>query len=71
MIFTVFNEMTTHTTTEFRTPDGITVGLLDAIHTITQLLVVRDFSSPEVVEALRDLRNDRAFQDIQLAMAAI
>lgn len=63
--------MTRHTKTECRTPDGITVGLIDSIHTITQLLVVRDFSAPEVVEALRDLRDDPAFQDIQLAMAAV
>jgi len=59
---------TTHTTTECHTPDGITVGLIDAIHTITQLLVVRDFSSREVREALKNLRDDRAYQDIQLAM---
>lgn len=69
--FTSCNEMTTHTTTECRTPDGITVGLLDSINTIAQLLVIRDFSAPEVQEALRDLRDDRAFQDIQLAMATV
>jgi len=62
---------TRHTTTECRTPDGITTGLVDSINTICQLLIIRDLSAPEVVEALRDLKQDRAFQDIQLAMAAI
>ena len=63
--------MTRHTTTECRTPDGITVGLVDSINTICQLLVVRDFSAPEVIEALRDLKDDRAFHDLQLAMATV
>jgi len=63
--------MTTHTKTECRTPDGITVGLIDSINTVSQLLVVRDLSAPEVVEALKDLKADPAFQDIQLAMAVV
>lgn len=63
--------MTTNNTTECRSPDGITIGLIDTINTVSQLLAVRDFSAPAVREALTDLRDDPAFQDIQLAMAAL
>jgi hypothetical protein len=61
--------MTTHTTTECRTPDGITVGLIDSINTACQLLVVRDLTALEVVEALKDLKSDPAYQAIHMAMA--
>lgn len=63
--------MTSHTTTECRSPDGITTGLVDSIHTVCQVLVLQDLSAPTVKEALKDLRDDPAFQDIQLAMAAL
>lgn len=63
--------MTTHTTTECSSPEGITVGLIDAIGTVSKVLVLQDLSHPAVVEALRDLRDDPAFHDIQLAMATV
>lgn len=63
--------MTHHTTTECRSPEGITVGLIDAINTVSKVLVLQDLSHPAVIEALRDLRDDPAFQDIQLAMATV
>jgi hypothetical protein len=63
--------MTHHNTTECSSPEGITVGLIDAINTVSKVLVLQDLSHPAVIEALRDLRDDPAFQDIQLAMATV
>lgn len=43
---------------ECRAPDGITVGLVDAMITAARVLVGRDLTSPGVREALADLRQD-------------
>jgi DNA-binding CsgD family transcriptional regulator len=41
-----------------RSEIGITVGVVDALITMCRLLALRDFSAPEVREALKDLRSD-------------
>ena len=38
--------------------EGITVGLIDGIIAICRILKDRDLTHPEVVEALKDLRDD-------------
>lgn len=41
-----------------RSPQGITVGLVDAIISIARILAKRDLTSPAVQEALLDLYDD-------------
>lgn len=45
-------------TTDCRSEEGITVGLVDALITILRVLVKRDLSPPAVQEALKDLADD-------------
>ena len=45
-------------TTDCRSPEGVTVGLVDCIITAARVLRGRDLRAPAVVEALRDLRAD-------------
>ncbi|MEU8196353.1 hypothetical protein AB0C10_21455 [Microbispora amethystogenes] len=45
-------------TTDCRTPDGVTVGLVDGIIATARVLRERDLTSPAVREALRDLAED-------------
>ncbi len=47
-----------NSTTDCRTPEGITVGLVDSLISIARVLAVRDLEPAAVVEALRDLRDD-------------
>lgn len=48
--------------TDCRSETGITVGLIDAHITISRVLSSRDMSSPEVIEALKDLKADSDFK---------
>jgi len=57
----------THTYTDCRSETGITVGLIDGIIAIARVLSKRDHSSPEVIQALKDLRTD---EDVALAIGA-
>jgi len=60
--------MTTSTSTDCRTEEGITVGLVDALIMICRVLAPRlnspGFSQP-VAEALRDFWADRDVIDVQ------
>ena len=54
-------------TTDCRSEDGITVGLIDAVISICRVLLPRleeNDSSPDVVEALRDLHSDVDFSSL-------
>jgi len=51
-------QLANSTTTDCRGETGITVGLVDAIITMSRLLMQRDLSAPEIQEALKDLRQD-------------
>ena len=44
--------------TDCREQDGITIGLIDSIITISRILRDRDLTSPDVLEALNDLGQD-------------
>lgn len=44
--------------TDCRTDEGVTVGLVDALITTARVLVGRDLTTPAVREALDDLRQD-------------
>lgn len=44
--------------TECKSETGITIGLMDGLLAIAQVLVKRDWSSPEIQEVLQDLRQD-------------
>lgn len=44
--------------TQAHTEAGITVGLIDSLITIARVLVTRDWGSPEVWEALADIREN-------------
>jgi hypothetical protein len=50
------------TITDCRSETGKTVGLIDAMITLGQLLVERDLSAPEVQEALKDLRQNESLK---------
>lgn len=52
------------TETDCRSEEGITVGLIDSIIAISRVLANRDFSSPSVIEALKDLREDSDLNSI-------
>ena len=45
-------------TTDCRSEDGITVGLIDGVISVARVLRGRDLTVPAVVEALADLRAD-------------
>ena len=50
--------------TDCRTDAGVTVGLIDAIITLSRLLKKRDKSDKSVEEALKDLQDDEDFADL-------
>jgi hypothetical protein len=50
-----------------RSPEGITVGLVDAIIGIVRVLAPRDLSARHVQEALADLFEDSDFRTVQEA----
>ena len=43
---------------------GITVGLIDSLICISRVIVDRDLSSPEVQEAIKDLRATDAMKQV-------
>lgn len=51
-------ERTGVSVSDCRTQDGITIGLIDGMIAICRILRGRDFSSPDVKEALKDLVSD-------------
>lgn len=51
-------------TIDCRSKDGITVGLIDSIIAISRVLVHRDFTTPAVIEALKDLADDEDLKTI-------
>jgi len=48
-------------TTDCRTDEGITVGLIDSLITICRVLRERDLSSEAVKESVKDLLQDNDF----------
>lgn len=45
-------------TLDCRSPEGITVGLIDGIIAVARVLQDQDLSHPAVIEALKDLAED-------------
>ncbi len=55
----------TAVTTDCRSEEGVTVGLIDAIIAIVRVLAKRDLSGDTAVsEALKDLRSDQDLKSI-------
>lgn len=54
----------TVTTTCCRSETGVTVGLIDAVISISRVLATKDLSAPEVKEALKDLQQDEDFNKL-------
>jgi hypothetical protein len=52
------------TYTDCRSEEGITVGLIDAMIVTARILARRDFTSPAVIEALKDFVSDLDVQKI-------
>ena len=55
------------TSTDCRSKEGVTVGLIDGIIAMARVLKTMDQSSPEVQEALKDLRSDEDFLALVMA----
>lgn len=55
-------------TVDCRSPEGVTVGLVDAIITSARVLRGRDMTSPAVAEALADLADD---EDVARLLASV
>ena len=53
-----------------RSPEGVTVGLVDAIIGIVRVLAPRDLSAFHVQEALADLFEDPDFRTVRVAHKA-
>jgi hypothetical protein len=53
------------TFSDCRTDDGVTIGLIDAIITMCRLLINRDLSTADVIEALKDIANDEDFNQLE------
>lgn len=54
----------TETITDCRTDEGITVGLIDAVITISRIMRGRNTSSQAVQEVLNDLAHDEDFTNL-------
>lgn len=52
------------TSTDCRSEEGITVGLVDALISISRILAHRDMRDPAVVEAFKDLHGDNDFKAV-------
>ena len=52
-----------------RSPEGVTVGLIDAIISIARIVATRDLKNPDVQEALKDFAQDENVQEIIYAAA--
>ena len=55
-----------HNSTDCRTPDGITVNLIDSVITICRLLRDRSIEAPAVRDAVSDLRSDPDVRAVML-----
>lgn len=49
------------TYSDCRTPTGETIGIIDAVVTLSRLLQERDLSAPEVQKALKDMAANEGF----------
>lgn len=47
-----------YVTSDCRSEDGITIGIIDGIITLARLGAIRDLSSPNIKSALKDLIQD-------------
>lgn len=45
-------------TVDCRSPEGVTIGLIDGIITAARVLATRDLEHPQITEALHDLTDD-------------
>lgn len=65
--------MTTSTESDSRTEEGLTLGLMDALLTISRVLAprLRCRSSQAISEALRDFYSDESMREIQLSVNGI
>lgn len=52
---------------ECRSDEGVTIGLIDSLNTISQIIATRDLTSEHVREALEDLYSDPSFNAIRMA----
>lgn len=53
-------------TIECKSNLGLTIGLIDSIIYICRVLENKDFSNPEILEALKDLNNEQGFKKLNL-----
>lgn len=60
-------DMVKEHSTDCRSNEGITVGLVDAIISIARVLARRDLDHPDVIEALKDLAYD---EDVKAILQA-
>jgi hypothetical protein len=58
------NALTMIDALDCRSEEGVTVGLVDAIITIARILTHRDLTPNAVIEALKDLANDKDIKTI-------
>lgn len=61
--------MTEVTSSDCRTEDGVTVGLIDSVITMLQLLKDRDLTSEAAQAALKDLASQEGFASVLRAVA--
>lgn len=59
-----FGEVNTESTTDCRTDNGITVGLIDGLISIARILKDRLCDDPDVIAALKDLQDDEDIKAI-------
>ena len=60
-MYQLISEVTMQTSTDCRSSEGVTVGLIDSFITISRVLKGRDLTADSVVEALKDLASDEDF----------
>lgn len=56
--------MTDSNAIDCRSPEGVTIGLIDAIISIARIVAKRDLKNPAVQEALKDFAQDEDIQKI-------
>ncbi len=61
------SDNSTNTSTDCCTPEGIAVGLVDSLITISRVLMTMDLTHPAVQEALKDFGTDDGIQAIIVA----
>lgn len=60
-----------HTSTDCRTPDGVTVGLIDGVIATCRVLRERNLTTPAVLAALSDLWQDEDVRHIVVPGTAV